>query len=317
MVSQPIKKYAQTRIDDASHFDLLDDLMQTLRFRGSVFFQSSLASPWGIALPAMTMPRFHVALEGEFVVGSGDSQLQVPKMHIAMLPLGHSHWIADKPGRMLVDADKAAAACQLQPLFQQGPISHRILCGMVEYEHALSHPMITALPQLLLLGEFAADTNLWLTVELIAKEIQQSHSLQSPVIDRLTEVLFILLMKAYLARQPDMGGFFGALKDPRLMRVLTAIHRMPAHTWTLAWLAEEGNMSVATLVRRFNAELGMSPVQYLAEWRLTKAYQLVKHSSQNLEQIADAVGFSGAKSLGRAFLRRFGLPPGKLRQQAQ
>ncbi|WP_338591642.1 AraC family transcriptional regulator [Shewanella khirikhana] len=302
-------------IAEGSDFDLLDDLMQTLRFRGSIFFHSSLASPWGIALPPIEMPRFHIALDGEFVVGSGDIQLRVPRMHIAMLPLGHGHWIADKPGRTLVDGDQAASACLLQPLFQEGPISHRILCGMVEYEHALSHPMISALPQLLLLGEFAADTNLWLTVELINKEISQSHTLRSPVIDRLTEVLFILLMKAYLAQRPGAGGFFGALTDTRLVRVLTAIHRMPAHNWTLMALAEVGNMSVATLVRHFNGDLGMSPVQYLAEWRLTKAYQLVKHSSQSLEQIADAVGFSGAKSLGRAFLRRFGLSPGKLRQQ--
>ena len=60
-------------------------------------------------------------------------------------------------------------------------------------------------------------------------------------------------------------------------------------------------MSRATLVRRFQDTVGVAPMTYVANWRLTKAHNLIKYSAAPLEQIADTVGFASARTLSRAF----------------
>ncbi len=51
-------------------FDVLGDILDTLRFRGSIFFRSKLAAPWGMSLEKIEEPRFHIALRGNCVIGS-------------------------------------------------------------------------------------------------------------------------------------------------------------------------------------------------------------------------------------------------------
>ena len=112
------------RLNPEPQFDVLGDVLETLRFRGSLFFSSELAAPWGISLSEMGIPRFHIVLSGECFVGSGDREVvKAGGADIVMLPNGSSHWIADKPGRQLVSSARAGEACELgSPLFQQGAI---------------------------------------------------------------------------------------------------------------------------------------------------------------------------------------------------
>ncbi|MFC3140419.1 cupin domain-containing protein [Shewanella submarina] len=293
----------------------MGDMFDVLKLRGSIFFHSSLAAPWGMSLPAIKAPRFHISMEGNFVVGSGEQVRDVSEMNIALLPQGGQHWIADMEGRELAESEAVIDACKLHaPLFQHGEVTNRVICGMVEYEELLSHPMLEAMPEILVAHDISHDEPLWQTVCLIDSEIRATGNLRSPIIDRLSEILFILLAHRCMKRDPSPSGFVAALRNPRLSQVLAHIHRDAAAPWTLSSLAATANMSAATLVRHFNTELGMSPIQYVTQWRLNKAFQLIQHSRLPLDLVADKVGFATGKSLSRAFIRQFGFPPGDLRK---
>jgi len=54
---------------------------------------------------------------------------------------------------------------------------------------------------------------------------------------------------------------------------------------------------------------------YLSNWRMMKAHHLLKYSRYSVEQIADTVGFSTARTLNKAFLRHYGYTPSKLRRK--
>jgi hypothetical protein len=69
LVSEILKNVAHQLKCPISEFNVLDDVIDTLRFCGSIFFHSSLAAPWGIPLSSIVMPRFHIALEGGFMLG--------------------------------------------------------------------------------------------------------------------------------------------------------------------------------------------------------------------------------------------------------
>ncbi len=299
--------------------DVLGDVLETLRFRGNIFFRSQLAAPWGMKLsPAMT-PRFHIALQGDCVIGtSGEQPLRLREMEILLLPHGDMHWIADHPGRDLVDSERAGAACELgNPLFQQGPITNRLICGMVRYEHELLHPLLDALPRTLHFADIEPDDPVWTTVQLIDAEMERGGMLRSTLVDRLSEVLFLQLLYRYVESEPELPGFLSALSDRRIHRMLGLIHDKPAAPWTLESLARESGMSRATAARRFNDIVGMPPMAYLANWRLMKAHQLSRHSHLPFEEIAERVGFGSARSLGKAFVRAYGCTPAQLRRRAR
>lgn len=298
-------------------FNVLDDIIDTLRFRGSIFFHSNLAAPWGMSLTKMKKPRFHVSLKGSFYISTGEAPINVKSMDIVMVPDGEMHWIADQVGRELVASDKAGDACALGiPLFQQGKITNRIMCGLVEYDEAINHPILSVLPSIIHISNIQSDDNIWMTIKLIDAEINITNNKKTNIVDRLTEVLFIQLLNKFVNENEHLSGFLAVLNEPRLKNVLQLIHRNPEKQWTLDLISDEVGMSRATLQRKFKAGVGISPMAYVSHWRMAKAYQLLKYSNLSLEDIADAIGFSDARSLRNAFQNHYGYTPKTLRNKA-
>jgi AraC-like DNA-binding protein len=269
-----------------------------------------------MSLPQMGIPRFHIALSGDFFVGTeAHHSVHVEESEILMLPNGDSHWIADYPGRELVPSARAGQACELgDPLFQHGEISHRLLCGMVRFDEGAMHPIFEALPEIMHFPALKPNGSIWSTVSLIDDEMRNRQSTNSRIADRLTEVLFLKLLNSYISHHDEKQSFLAALRDRRVYRALTLIHKAPEFDWTLSSLGKKVGMSRATLVRRFQKIVGVAPMAYIMDWRLMKAHELVKHTTQPLERIAQATGFASARTLSRAFKRHYGCTPHEMRR---
>lgn len=78
---------------------------------------------------------------------------------------------------------------------------------------------------------------------------------------------------------------------------------------TLTNLARHGQMSVRTFTRRFRAEVGMSPNQWIAQQRVNNAGRLLETSDLPVESIASEVGFGSATALRQHFHAALGVPP--------
>ena len=153
MVSEILKNVAHQLKYPTSEFNIFDDVNDTLRFRGSIFFHSSLAAPWGMPLSSILMPRFHIALEVGFYVGARTSNINVASIDIVMILGGDMHWIADDIGSERVPSEQAGDACALgMPLFQKGEITNKIMCGIIEYDEAIEHPILSILPSIIKLS---------------------------------------------------------------------------------------------------------------------------------------------------------------------
>ena len=303
------------RLNKDSAFDVLGDVLEALRFRGSIFFRSDLAAPWGMSLEKDGGPRFHILLAGACSVGTqGHETIDASESDVIMLPNGSSHWIADQPGRTLIPSSQAGAACELgNPLFQQGVITHRLVCGTVHFDEGVSHPIIETLPDVMHFPKVDATSSIWSVITLIDTEMQ-NHEGSNRIADRLTEVLFLQLLHHYVSNNEAATGFLAALRDQRICRALTLIHRAPAFDWTLAALGDQAGMSRATLVRRFQEVVGVAPMAYINDWRIMKAHKLVSSSATPLEKIAEATGFASARTLSRSFKQRYGNTPSDLRR---
>ena len=305
------------RIKVATGGGVLGDVLETLRFRSTIFFRSPLAAPWGFHLGQEPAPRFHISIAGRFFVGGDENPapVAVGEMEIVLLPDGRSHWIADRPGRSLVPSEKAAAACELgSPLFQGGSITNMVMCGVTHFDTDLSHPLLDALPSLVHYPKLDARSPIWRLVELIDSEAELPGTLRTPILDRLTEALFLHLLQELVDHGEGTIGFIAALQDRPLHRALELLHRQPATPWTIDDLAGRVALSRATLVRRFRELVGMAPIEYLTRWRLLKAHQMARSTADSVDQIASQVGFSSAQTLTRAFKRSFGVTPSSLRR---
>jgi len=78
---------------------------------------------------------------------------------------------------------------------------------------------------------------------------------------------------------------------------------------TLTDLARHAAVSVRTLTRRFHAETGLSPLQWLLHQRVERARELLETTTLPIDQVARASGLGTADSLRQHLTRRVGLTP--------
>jgi AraC-like DNA-binding protein len=69
------------------------------------------------------------------------------------------------------------------------------------------------------------------------------------------------------------------------------------------------------LAERFQRLVGSAPMEYLTQWRMVLAANLLCRSNVPLAQIAEDVGYQTDTAFIRAFRREYGLPPAAWRRQ--
>ena len=83
---------------------------------------------------------------------------------------------------------------------------------------------------------------------------------------------------------------------------------------TLADLARHARHSVRTLTRRFRAETGLSPLQWLLHQRVDRARELLESTDLPMDLVAARSGLGSADSLRQHLVRRLGLTPSAYRR---
>lgn len=161
-------------------------------------------------------------------------------------------------------------------------------------------------------GEGAGD---WLagTISQIVTEVDQPQPGGGPVLERLTELAFLEILRRQF-QTPAPHGWLAAILDPALSRGLLALHADPGRDWTLAAVAQASGLSRSALVTRFADLLGTSPMRYLRDWRLYLASQDLAATSRPIIAIATGAGYGTEAAFTRAFTRNFGTPPAEWRR---
>lgn len=186
-----------------------------------------------------------------------------------------------------------------------------LLTGTYNLEGEVSRRLLDALPRHVVLRRDEWHTPL---LELLAEEMGRDDLGQDAVLDRLLDLLLVNAVRAYLARATDEApGWFRAHGDPVVGQAVRLLQDDPARAWTLASLARETGVSRATLARRFTEVVGEPPMQFLTQWRLTLAADLILDPAETISSVAEKVGYASAYALSAAFKRVRGVRPGEHR----
>jgi AraC-like DNA-binding protein len=80
-------------------------------------------------------------------------------------------------------------------------------------------------------------------------------------------------------------------------------------------LARVCGMTPSHLSTAFRQSTGVSPTGWLAQLRIAKACELLRHTALSLAEVAVASGYADQAHFSRSFAQRIGVPPGAWRRQ--
>lgn len=144
---------------------------------------------------------------------------------------------------------------------------------------------------------------------MIHDEVTSDRSARGMVLSRLTEVLLIEALRSVGAARASPGLLRG-LSDPRLAPVLRQIHRDPAESLSVEHLARQAALSRSALFDRFRREVGMAPMEYVTQWRMALAKDMLLRRAAPIAEIAARIGYASASAFNVAFTRHAGITPG-------
>ena len=182
-----------------------------------------------------------------------------------------------------------------------------LITGTYNFEGEVSRRLLDALPAQLVLrhDEWQAPV-----LDLLAAEMLRDQAGQDAVLDRLLDLLLIDAVRTYLARaEQDAPGWYRAQNDPVVAQAVRLLQASPAEAWTIGALASETRVSRATLARRFAEVVGQPPMEFLTQWRLTLAADLILDPRETVASVARTVGYSSPYALSAAFKRERGISP--------
>jgi AraC-like DNA-binding protein len=189
-----------------------------------------------------------------------------------------------------------------------------IVCGSLSFDRASLKPITQLLPSFILIKADQAHTlALHITMQALASEMAEQAPGSEVVATRLAEVLFIQALRAHITSGVGWRdkGWLRAIFDPRMGTALSAIHDSVSTPWTVESLAEAAGMSRSAFAARFKELLGQAPLEYVTEWRMQKAMQLLKQRDKKLIDVARSVGYESDAAFSKAFKRVVGASPGE------
>lgn len=188
-----------------------------------------------------------------------------------------------------------------------------LLCASIDLGVKVRSPLAMALPEMLILpmNEMGPVAS---TLELLFSEAFNNEYGRQAALDKIAEYFLIQMLRHVIITGQLKGGIFAALSDSRLAHSVKAMHERPAHPWTLDELADLSGMSRARFAVNFREAVGITPLDYLTDWRMSVAQNLIK-LGRPIKSVASAVGYQSQAALTRVFLKRIGTSPSNWEKQ--
>jgi AraC-like DNA-binding protein len=313
--------------------DVLSDTLRAVRLSGAIFFNARFTAPWGYDSPpihevahilapgAERVIVFHMVTEGECFVALDDGELtRLVAGDVIVFPQGDAHRMRSGPGAKSARAASMSALLARAPrlvTFGGGGATTRLVCGYLACDARLGRMLLSGLPRLLRVNIRESDAGGWLeeSLRFALSESRARRPGGAGVLAKLSELLFIEVLRLEAEQQQEERiGWLAGLRDRVVGAALKALHVRPAHGWTLEELARTAGASRSVLAERFQRLLGVSPMQYLTQWRMMLAANLLCDSDAQLLDIAMDVGYQTDTAFIRAFRREFGAPPAAWRR---
>jgi AraC-like DNA-binding protein len=290
----------------------MEELMSLLRPEAVLAKVITGGGRWSVRKPRYGNPAFCLMLDGSCVLDpDGLDALELCRGDFLLFPQTPEFTMSSHPA-----ADPVFAPLDHSRDTHHGsasdPVNMRMLGGYFRFDAASAALLVALLPPVVLVrGGQPSAARLTRLVELITEEADTDGPSRDVILKRLIEVLLIEAMRVPAA--PELGsggrGLIAGLADPVLAPALREMHADVAHGWTVERLADVAAVSRAVFAQRFTRTVGLTPMQYLLEWRMALAKEVLRTERPAIGQLAQRVGYQSATAFTTAFTRVAGCSP--------
>jgi len=308
--------------------DPVSDILETIRLQGAIFFLWEPGWPYGIGVADGESLSQHLLLESECIVSyhivtrgpcwaavNGESPIRLETGDTLVLPRGAAYKIASTPQYPTsedidtsIDFFKSMHGGEIPAVVTDGgpgPEKSNLICGFLGCNIGPFNPLLSTLPHMIRIPAPAGNNDpLSALIRVALSESRQSRGGERCLLLRLSEVMFVEVVRRFLRSDSDFGsGWVLGLRDPVVGRTIALLHRDISANWTLQSLARTVGASRSTLAERFSRIVGMPPMQYLTRWRMQVASLRLRDRHSKVHAIASEVGYDSEQAFSRAFKR--------------
>lgn len=333
--------------------DVLSEVLKVVRLTGAIFFTANLSDPWSVVSPphdelARHMQTktgcvmlFHIVTEGRcWIKMEHRPPFVLEKGSVIIFPHSCSHIMCSKVQLNPVPVMRLLHFEDIKGLpnvnYGGGGMRMSLICGYLKCDQRFN-PLIGALPEVLLLlpqnenmsrdvqNDPALNSNIlfltpgsWMdtTLAYLKQEIVHKNVGSATMIIRLTELLFVEVLRRYMHELPEKSnGWLAGIRDPEVGKALQLLHAQPGKKWDVKRLALAVGVSRSALAQRFHDLIGEPPIRYLTGWRMQLAKHLLSQPDFSLPTVAEQVGYDSDIAFNRVFKRYTGCPPASWRNQ--
>ncbi|PKR55575.1 AraC family transcriptional regulator [Thalassospira marina] len=305
--------------------DVISELLLGMRLNGLHYSRVRLSPPFGVRFgDDVARAQFHFVARGPVYLRCSAGQMHVLQTGDAvLLPHGISHELLSSPDITANDIESfvadpicsrvdAITACDPEKQ-DEGVL---FFSGCMEFDLGCMSPLIGMMPQVMQVGTLLDRSPEILPIlEAMEREVCTARAGYGAIVTRLADVVSASIVRGWVeCGCGDASGWVEALRDPRLGRVLSALHRDPGREWTVASMAAEMGASRSVFAERFLAVTGVTPLRYVTDLRMRLATQWISRDRMSVDMVASRLGYGSAAAFSRAFKRVTGTSPGVVRR---
>ncbi len=300
--------------------DVLSDILNIVTLKGSLYFRTHFAPPWGVNVPKFSnVARFHLVTRGQCwvrVAGEPD-RLSLNAGDLIVIPHGAEHDLSDAPHTPIESLDHVVDASGFQGTGalvyggEDDSVPACLVCGHFAFDPNVGRILLDNLPPYIVIQGFQSADIGWIddAMKFITQEVHDEAPGADAIVNRLSEILFIQTIRHFA--KDAKTGLMASLRDPQLGRALSAIHAEPSRDWSVDSLAQAAGLSRTVFSERMKEKIGLSPMQYLTQWRMELASRMLMKKTANLGRVAPEVGYQSVGAFIKAFKKHYGVGPGR------
>lgn len=332
--------------------DALSHILKTIQLSAKAYICIGINAPWNLQFVYRPQGIFHIVVQGQCYLREGSSS-EVILLHEGDgvgFATGGAHWISDSPSSQQLPAQNVVNVTSDKDvlLLKAGEVTafaaennlrranhprlapstggdspkdsqETILLSVtVSYDSSVEHPFLKNLPCFMhnspkSYSDLHRQRHETLT-NLLIEEASAPYAGKSLIVDHLTEIFFVQMLRLHMLKMKHSNGYLAALADPQIGVVLNLIHTETDQKWTIEALARESAMGRTAFAQKFVDMVGDTPKSYLTNTRLMKAKTKLQNTNDSMISIAQSAGYASEAAFGKAMKQHFNRTPGELRK---
>jgi AraC family transcriptional activator of mtrCDE len=304
----------------ASADDLFAALAPLLQVRPVLEDFCKFGGPWRSphAAAGNGLASFHIVTRGSCRIERRDCCMTTLEAgDVLLLPHGEKHVVASctaGAGGMITTEYRNAIRAKS---IAGKETDTEVICGRLCFAAGEDNALVAALPDTMVLRTFeppSVERFRRLLMD-IREELDNENPGSNLIATNLASALFVMMIRLHLQQLPERRSMLSLLQNRTTSRAVIAMLKASSRDWTLDDMAAAAVTSRGTLIRAFRGASGLAPMAYLGALRLDLAKRRLSDTKDSMGEVAATVGYKSEGALSKAFLRRFGIRPGAVRQR--